>query len=55
MTENSAVAGPRWLELARPRWPELTDWGNYRCRVADIEGYEWTFGTHLPGEPVSGR
>jgi len=29
--------------------PELTEWGNYRVRVADPEGYEWTFGTHRPG------
>jgi uncharacterized glyoxalase superfamily protein PhnB len=29
--------------------PELSEWGNYRCRVADPEGYEWTFGTHRPG------
>ncbi|GAB3817365.1 VOC family protein [Kribbella italica] len=33
--------------------PELTEWGNYRCRVADPEGYEWTFGTHVPGQPQS--
>jgi uncharacterized glyoxalase superfamily protein PhnB len=30
--------------------PELSKWGNYRCRVADPEGYEWTFGTHRPGQ-----
>lgn len=30
--------------------PAETQWGNYRCRVADIEGYEWTFGTYRPGE-----
>lgn len=30
--------------------PAGTEWGNYRCRVADLEGYEWTFGTHHPGE-----
>lgn len=29
--------------------PELSEWGNYRCRVTDPEGYEWTFGTHRPG------
>jgi len=33
--------------------PEDTEWGNYRCRVDDLEGYEWTFGTHIPGEPQS--
>ncbi len=30
--------------------PASTEWGNYRCRVVDLEGYEWTFGTHRPGE-----
>jgi uncharacterized glyoxalase superfamily protein PhnB len=30
---------------------EMSEWGNYRCRFADPEGYEWTFGTHRPGEP----
>ncbi|MFI5690928.1 VOC family protein [Kribbella sp. NPDC051586] len=33
--------------------PELSEWGNYRCRVADPEGYEWTFGTHRPGQPAN--
>ena len=33
--------------------PADTAWGNYRCRVADPEGYEWTFGTHRPGLPAS--
>jgi uncharacterized glyoxalase superfamily protein PhnB len=32
--------------------PGHTEWGNYRCRVADPEGFEWTFGTHRPGEPT---
>ncbi|HEX6360220.1 VOC family protein [Actinophytocola sp.] len=37
---------------AVPVWkPESTEWGNYRCRVRDLEGYEWSFGTHKPGEP----
>lgn len=27
-----------------------SEWGNYRCRVLDLEGYEWTFGTLHPGE-----
>ena len=31
--------------------PAPTEWGNYRCRVLDPEGFEWTFGTHRPGEP----
>jgi uncharacterized glyoxalase superfamily protein PhnB len=40
---------------ATPVWkPENTEWGNYRCRVRDLEGYEWTFGTHKPGEPAGG-
>jgi uncharacterized glyoxalase superfamily protein PhnB len=30
--------------------PAGTEWGNYRCRVADLERYEWTFGTYHPGE-----
>jgi uncharacterized glyoxalase superfamily protein PhnB len=30
--------------------PEETEWGNYRCRVLDPEGYEWTFGIHRPGQ-----
>jgi len=34
--------------------PGTTEWGNYRFRVVDPEGYEWTFGTHKPGEPVAG-
>lgn len=33
--------------------PDNTEWGNYRCRVADPEGYEWTFGTHRPGRPAT--
>ena len=41
-------------EAAEVIWePGTTEWGNYRCRVADLEGYEWTFGTHRPGEPVT--
>lgn len=33
--------------------PGSTEWGNYRFRAVDPEGYEWTFGTHKPGEPVA--
>ncbi|MFC0628661.1 VOC family protein [Kribbella deserti] len=33
--------------------PDDTEWGNYRCRVLDPEGFEWTFGTHRPGQPAS--
>jgi uncharacterized glyoxalase superfamily protein PhnB len=32
--------------------PAKSEW-NYRCRVADPEGYEWTFGTLRPGRPVT--
>ncbi|MBB5953537.1 putative glyoxalase superfamily protein PhnB [Saccharothrix tamanrassetensis] len=31
--------------------PASTEWGNYRFRVIDPEGFEWTFGTHRPGQP----
>jgi uncharacterized glyoxalase superfamily protein PhnB len=31
--------------------PAPTEWGSYRFRVLDPEGYEWTFGIHRPGEP----
>ena len=35
---------------ATPIWePGATQWGNYRCRVLDLEGYEWTFGIYRPG------
>jgi len=38
---------------ASPVWePAMSEWGNHRCRVRDLEGYEWTFGTHRPGEEV---
>ncbi|CAM3428292.1 VOC family protein [Kibdelosporangium persicum] len=30
--------------------PAHSEW-NYRCRVADPEGFEWSFGIHLPGAP----
>jgi uncharacterized glyoxalase superfamily protein PhnB len=30
--------------------PAGNEWGNYRCRVVDPEGVEWTFGTYRPGE-----
>jgi len=37
---------------AEPVWePVSTEWGNYRCRVRDLEGFEWTFATHQPGQP----
>jgi hypothetical protein len=33
--------------------PGPTEWGKYRFRVVDPEAYEWTFGTHKPGEPAA--
>lgn len=30
--------------------PARTEW-NYRCRVQDPEGFEWSFGIHRPGQP----
>ncbi|MDN5861341.1 MAG: VOC family protein, partial [Pseudonocardia sp.] len=32
--------------------PERTEWGNYRTRVLDPEGFEWTVSTHRPGLPA---
>ena len=29
--------------------PAGTEWGNYRCRILDPEGFEWKVGTHRPG------
>lgn len=34
--------------------PEDTGWGARRCRVLDVEGYEWSFGTYRPGSPSDG-
>lgn len=31
--------------------PKGTEWGNYRARVIDPGGVEWTVGTHRPGQP----
>ena len=31
--------------------PSASEW-NYRCRVADPEGYEWSFGIYRPGLPM---
>jgi len=43
-TYKSAIAAD-----AQSIWkPAASEW-NYRCRVADPEGYEWTFGTYRPG------
>lgn len=33
--------------------PETTEWGSYRFRVLDPEGYEWTFGTLRFGEDTA--
>lgn len=30
--------------------PHTTEWNSHRIRVLDPEGYEWTFGTHRPGD-----
>lgn len=55
VADNAAVDAVWERALAEgavPVWkPESTEWGNYRCRVRDLEGYEWSFGTHKPGEP----
>jgi uncharacterized glyoxalase superfamily protein PhnB len=32
--------------------PEQSEW-NYRCRVVDPQGVEWTLGTYRPGEPAA--
>lgn len=38
-----------------PVWePAWTRWGNYRCRVRDPEGREWSAGVHRPGEETGG-
>jgi uncharacterized glyoxalase superfamily protein PhnB len=29
--------------------PEETEWGTFRYRCLDPEGYEWSFGTYRPG------
>ena len=58
MADNAAVDAVWERAIAAgavPVWkPENTEWGNYRCRVRDPEGYEWSFGTHRPGEPQAG-
>jgi uncharacterized glyoxalase superfamily protein PhnB len=49
--EVDAVFAKATAACAEPIWkPDLSGWGHYRCRVADPEGYEWTFGTHHPGQ-----
>ena len=30
--------------------PEDTEWGTRRARILDLDGYEWSFGTHQPGQ-----
>ncbi|MEJ2852169.1 MULTISPECIES: VOC family protein [unclassified Saccharothrix] len=51
--EVDAVFARAVAEGAVPVWkPEESEWGNYRCRVLDPEGFEWTFGTHQPGLPA---
>jgi uncharacterized glyoxalase superfamily protein PhnB len=34
--------------------PEKTEWGSERCRVLDLEGNEWSFGTYQPGQRWAG-
>lgn len=29
-----------------------TAWGNYRCELQDDEGFQWSIGTYIPGEPA---
>ncbi len=55
-----AVAGPEDVHEAYASavaagaesvWaPEQSEW-NYRARVVDPQGVEWTLGTYRPGEP----
>lgn len=55
-----SVADPVQVDVAYRRaleaggtgiWePGSTRWGNYRCRVIDPEGIEWTLGTYRPGQ-----
>jgi uncharacterized glyoxalase superfamily protein PhnB len=48
--EVDAVFASAVKQGATPIWePATTQWGNYRRRVLDIEGYEWTFGIYRPG------
>ena len=59
LAQGTALQAQIWERAmaagAVPVWkPDNTEWGNYRCRVRDPEGYEWTFGTHKPGEPATG-
>ena len=35
--------------------PETTAWGNHRCELLDREGFQWSFGTYVPGRPPSGN
>jgi len=49
--EVDAVYGQAVEAGATVVWePASTEWGNHRCRFLDPEGFEWTFGTHRPGE-----
>jgi uncharacterized glyoxalase superfamily protein PhnB len=33
--------------------PEDTAWGNHRAELVDLEGYQWSICTYLPGQPPS--
>ncbi|MGH3478831.1 MAG: VOC family protein [Nocardioidaceae bacterium] len=43
---NHAVAAGATQVIA----PEDAEWGSRRARVLDPEGYEWSAGTHRPGQ-----
>ncbi len=34
------------------RAPVETAWGNYACDLLDPEGFHWSFGTYVPGNPA---
>ena len=42
--ERAVAAG---AEIVYP--PEATEWGTRRYRALDPEGYEWSFGSYVPG------
>ncbi|MGC7093286.1 VOC family protein [Amycolatopsis lurida] len=45
--EVDALYAKATAARAKVIWqPEATEWGTYRFRVHDPEGYEWTFGTY---------
>lgn len=50
-TDVDAVHARAMAAGATEVWEPAASAWNYRCRVLDPEGFEWTFGTHRPGEP----